>query len=557
MNIKRGGSAGPAVIPDTGRQPLEKRLFALDALAKLAKQFSEKPDFRELMSILLMTLCGQFSTGDCLALLKRPRSGVPGRTFFATGGFRRCGDLAALDITRENSAALLGGDGACKIKDLDLSDRHSGIVPALAAAEVSVVCPMVHDEQLIGMIGIGERVNGRPFSPDDMALLVAIVGTITPFLANTYLFWEIQWLNAWYLEVLNSVRQGVYVFDRENRLKKINAPGLEILDNFRSDSADAGSLYGKPIEEVFPPDAFGVLLREAMTSGGGADSGDVRSVVARSGAKERVYNMRLSESSEGGDGSRDLIITLDDITHQKESDQRLYSLQQLADRGVMASSISHELRNFLGLVLGGLEMTQIAVMQGDGDKANENLDKLKANVENLERFTSGLMDHTKLVIDKKTTDLNTVISDVISFVSGQQRFKGIVIGPDLDAELSQMALDPDQIAQLLLNLLNNGADAIKEAGRSEGVINVATRQEDDEALLIVSDNGVGMAPEIRDGLFKSRLTTKEHGHGYGLVTCAGIIESHNATVSIDSTPGEGSTFTIRFPAPQSPDPGVS
>lgn len=186
-------------------------------------------------------------------------------------------------------------------------------------------------------------------------------------------------------------------------------------------------------------------------------------------------------------------------------------------------------------------------MRGDGDKANEHLDKLKSTVENLERFASGLMDYTNLKVEKQTSSINSVIGDVISFISGQQRFRGINIAPDLDSDLPDFMIDADQIAQLLLNLLNNAADAIADKGISDGEIRVSTCSDDGEAILIISDNGTGMKPEVRDTLFKSRLTTKKHGHGYGLVTCASIIESHNATVAIDSEPGEGSVFTIRFP----------
>jgi signal transduction histidine kinase len=538
---------GSVAVSDAGNEPIERRLLALDALSKLARQFCEKPDFKQLMSVLLMTLCGQFSVGDTVAILKRPRSGACGQTFFATGRFRKQGDLAALDISSENCAVLLCGQNACKLQDLDLSDRHSGVIPALRESGVSLICPLVHNDDLLGIIGMGDRVNGKATSQEDVDLLIAIVGTITPFLANTYLFWEIGRLNTWYLDVLNSVKQGVFVFDSANRLKKINAAGLGILKTFRPDVTGADCLNDKPIEDLFPAEAFGKLVCEAVTAKVGGGATESRNVVAGSGETERIYNLKLSESSEGGENGTDLIMTLDDVTHQKESETRLFNLQQLADRGVMASSISHELRNFLGLILGGLELTQVAVNRGDGDKANDNLDKLKSTVENLERFASGLMDYTNLTVDKQTSSINSVISDVISFISGQPRFKRITLTPELESDLPDLMIDSDQIAQLLLNLLNNAADAIAEVPRSEGEIKVETRSDEAEVALIISDNGIGVKPEVKDGLFRTRQTTKEHGHGYGLVTCASIIESHNATVAVDSEPGEGSVFTIHFP----------
>ena len=363
-------------VTDAGSEPLERRLLALDALSKLARQFSDKPDFKQLMSVLLMTLCGQFSVGDAVAIVKRPRTGTYGQTFFATGRFRGQANLAGLDISSETCAVLLCGQKVCKLKDLDLSDRHSGIIPVLRECGVSLVCPLVHNDELLGIIGIGERVTGKIFSQEDVDLLIAVVGTITPFLANTYLFWEIGRLNTYYIDILNSVKQGVFVFNSENKLKKINAAGLDILRTFRPDTSDPDCLHDKPIEYLFPPDSFGKLVREAMTAKVGVGSSGLRNVAVGSGECERIYNLRLSESSQGDEGGTDLILTLDDVTAQKESEMRLFHLQQLADRGVMASSISHELRNFLGLILGGLELTQVAVNRGDGDKANDNLDRL-------------------------------------------------------------------------------------------------------------------------------------------------------------------------------------
>lgn len=547
MNNGPEGHGPATAVTEASREPLERRLLALDALSKLARQFSTKPDFEHLMSVLLMTLCGQFSVGDAVAILKRPRSGPCGQSFFATGRFRNRSGLAELDISSESCSALMGGQSSCKLKDMDLSDRHSGIVPVLRKHGVSLVCPLIHDNGLLGIIGIGDRVTGNEFNKEDVELIVAVVDTITPFLANTYLFWEIGRLNTWYLDILNSVKQGVFVFDSANKLKKINAAGLSIYRTFVQGISDAGEICGRPIEQVFPPHAFGGLVHDVMTSkiaGGGAA---VTNFVARGKNAKHVYNLRLSESSEGDADGTDLILTLDEITAEREAAERLFNLQQLADRGVMASAISHELRNYLGLLLGGLELTQVAMTKGEGDKADEHIDKLKATIGNLEKFASGLMDYTKFEVDKQTSSLNGVISDVISFVSGQQRFKEITIKADLDRNLPEVLIDPDKIAQLLLNLLHNGADAIQETGRSDGEIMVGTFSDESEVVLIVSDNGAGVSPDIKDSLFKKRLTTKEHGHGYGLVTCAGIIEGHNATVTVDSEPDEGTVFTVRFP----------
>jgi signal transduction histidine kinase len=165
----------------------------------------------------------------------------------------------------------------------------------------------------------------------------------------------------------------------------------------------------------------------------------------------------------------------------------------------------------------------------------------------MERFTAGLMDIACLNTRKSTNNLNSIISDVLSFIFIQKRFTYINIQTALDPALPPMEADEDQISQLVLNLLNNASDAIKEAGRERGLIFVRTSVQEEHVCMSVLDNGTGIDPAIAKQLFSTRLTTKESGHGFGLVTCAKIIENHGGTVEIENNPSFGAIFIIRFP----------
>jgi C4-dicarboxylate-specific signal transduction histidine kinase len=103
------------------------------------------------------------------------------------------------------------------------------------------------------------------------------------------------------------------------------------------------------------------------------------------------------------------------------------------------------------------------------------------------------------------------------------------------------------VTQLLLNFLNNASDAIKESGRADGKITIRTLHDKEDAVLIISDNGVGIEPGVKEKLFKSKLTTKEKGHGFGLVACNKIIEDHGGRIETDTQISRGTTFTIRLP----------
>jgi two-component system NtrC family sensor kinase len=546
MGENPGRTALPESLPGAPPEPMERQVLAFDALSKLTRRFCDRPDFEQLMDVLLMTLCGQFSIGDSFALLKKPSARSLNKSFFATGRFREDVLIPALQIGAERWMRTPAGRRVQTIEEFDLVDEAADQIAVLARVGVKLICPLVHSHKFFGIIGLGSRVTGAAYAEEDMELLDTIISTVTPLVANSYLFWDLASLNAWYLDILDSVRQGVFVFDKGFRLRKVNSAGMDLLKGFRDGGVELEDVEGKPIDQVFPQREFESLARKFV------DAGRVRPVVrsnliARTGAEERVYNVSVSGSVENDEIGAALVITLDDVTLQKQNEERLFELQQLADKGVLASSISHELNNFLGLILGGVELTEFALKAGNPQKAAANLAKLKGSVANLERFTKGLVDLATPANAKRSGDLNSVIEDVLAFLSVQKRFKGIRIESHLGEDLPQFLFDPDQITQLLLNLLNNAADAIHEAGTPEGRIAIETRRPGDQVLLEVGDNGGGISPDLKDRLFKYRLSTKTSGHGYGLVTCANIVRDHHGSIEVSSEIDAGSTFTVRLP----------
>lgn len=536
--------------PDVGpatRVPMEKQILALDALSKLTRQFCDKPDFERLIDVLMMTLCGQFSVADSFALLRKPSSQSLNQSFFATGRFTKNVILATLQITPDDWPAGPATRHVCRVDEFSHSSDPTALIPRLVSAGVTLICPLSHNDNFFGVIGMGDRVTGTPYTPEDMDLLNTIINTTTPLVANSYLFWDIASLNEWYLDILNNVKQGVFVFDRDCRLKKVNSAGLDILRTFGSDDIRLADLENTPIERVFPETVFDGWAEQFTSARASKQRASVSSIVARSAGNERIYNVSITGTVESTEIGTALIITLDDVTAQKESEQRLFDLQKFADKGLMASSIAHELNNFLTLILGGVEIIEIALEENRKKKVQDTINRLKEHITNMERFTGGLMDMSRPESAKEILNLSSVIGDVLSFLPVQKRFKNGTVTSDLDPELPELEMDRDQIAQLLLNLMNNAADAIQEAGRTRGKITIRTGSTGEDVLLSVTDNGVGIRPEVEGNLFASSFTTKQKGHGYGLLACAKIVQDHQGTIAVDSKPGKGTTFTIRFP----------
>ena len=128
------------------------------------------------------------------------------------------------------------------------------------------------------------------------------------------------------------------------------------------------------------------------------------------------------------------------------------------------------------------------------------------------------------------------------------RHKGISTVLNYAERLPKIPAIPDQIKQVLLNLLNNAADACLQNG---GVIKITTSHGTERIAIAINDSGTGIKPEEIDHIFKPFHTTKSEGGkgtGLGLSVCHGIIQDHHREIRVESRPGEGATFTVLLPA---------
>ena len=525
----------------------DKRLLALDALSELTRQFAANNDFRHLLDIWLMTLSGQFSVSNCFAVIKNPITRSQSPVVFARGNLVRKEQLHILIANKSIEKIMYDSNGPVRISDLLATDSAGDKAKQLSEIGISVLAPMIHGDTFLGYLGLGEKVTRRAFKTEDMNLLTTLMDTITPLIANSFHFEEVSNIKGWYLDILNSVRQGVFVFDKDNVLLNLNNAGYNILAGYNPNIAAAGDIAGSTVEQVFPDDIYTGWVDRFIRFQTEDCGSVVESLVAKANDDKRIYNIRVTKVESTDRGNSDIVLTIEDVTEEKVHEQKIFDLERLADKGSMASSISHEINNFVALILGGVELCQHSVRKGKIPEIMDILEKLKKNAGNAERITASLTNYGRLETQKKLADLNSLVTDVLSFILAQKTFENIQIWSELDHQLQKVNIDPDQVMQLLLNLLNNAADAITEANRVSGQIVVKTIQKSKSVILSVSDNGVGIPDNVKESLFSTQLTTKKTGHGYGLVTCAQIMKSHEIEVDIQSVVGKGTSMILSFP----------
>jgi len=143
-------------------------------------------------------------------------------------------------------------------------------------------------------------------------------------------------------------------------------------------------------------------------------------------------------------------------------------------------------------------------------------------------------------------DVNEVIQEMIVLLRSEASRYSISIQADLADNLPKVRADRVQLQQVLMNLMLNGIDAMKESGRGHELI-IKSEAADGQLVTSVQDTGVGIPPQEADQIFNAFFTTKPHGTGMGLPISRSIIESHGGRLWATANSGPGATFHLTLP----------
>jgi len=232
--------------------------------------------------------------------------------------------------------------------------------------------------------------------------------------------------------------------------------------------------------------------------------------------------------------------------------ERMRERDRLAALGEMAAGLAHEIRNPLGAIKGAAQCLEPAPRDGE---EGEFLDVIVEEVNRLNGVVTQFLDYARpLKQSFGTVDINEVVTRTIRLIQNEVPAR-IALAVELGEALPSVEGDPEQLKQVLINLVQN---AIQALGMAPGTIRIRTRGPDRFADLRasgefveidVADDGPGIPPEQQPNIFVPFFTTKQKGTGLGLAICQRIVKSHGGSISVQSKVGEGSTFVVRLPAP--------
>jgi PAS domain S-box-containing protein len=231
-----------------------------------------------------------------------------------------------------------------------------------------------------------------------------------------------------------------------------------------------------------------------------------------------------------------------DITEYVALEERLRQSERLAAVGDTIGHISHEIKNPL-MIIGGFarQLLKVSVLDGKG---RQKLQMIAEEVERLENLMADMKDFTRPPsLQKKMGKVDLVVDEVIAFFVETLEERGIKLIKGPSEPIPEYNFDPQQLKQVLVNLVKNAAEAMPQGGR----ITLSTRLQPSHLEIEVADTGEGMPEELVENIFTPYFTTKSKGSGLGLVISRNIIKAHEGEIRVSSTPGQGSTFTIQLP----------
>lgn len=237
----------------------------------------------------------------------------------------------------------------------------------------------------------------------------------------------------------------------------------------------------------------------------------------------------------------------------KVAQQKLMHTDRLASLGQLAASVAHEINNPISGVL-NLSMLMQRILKDDGIPPNRVVDfrrylgSISAETARVGRIVSDLLAFSRRSKPQTAdVDLNAIVKTTVSLVSHKLQLANVAVEMKLSETLPMIRCDSSQIQQVVMNLVLNGAEAIKNGG----TIRVETRTSEDgnSVILDVQDTGSGMTADVLRKIFDPFFTTKEEGKGVGLglAVVYGIVESHGGDIEVDTTVGQGSTFHVILP----------
>ncbi len=344
----------------------------------------------------------------------------------------------------------------------------------------------------------------------------------------------------------------IFALDPTGTITYLNPAFEKILE------LDRQEFLGRPFVQWINPRET-MVFRHTVDRliGGQAAVAEMNLTLYHKSGAERLFNISVAANWDSRDQVVGIIGMAKDITEEHELQCQLFQSQKMEAIGTLAGGIAHDFNNLLMGMQANLSLMHLHT--AGNQTLKEKIERIEHQIQtgaNLTRQLLGYARKGKYVVT--TVDLNKLIGEALGIV--KRTNKGVSIHRRLSEEPIYIKADQGQMELVLLNLFVNAVDAMPGGGQ----LTVATHhihkrehltdphQDNRYCEIVVTDTGIGMDADTQKRIFEPFFTTKEvgQGTGLGLASVYGVIQNHGGRIGVDSTEGEGTTFTLLLPTTQ-------
>jgi two-component system NtrC family sensor kinase len=408
---------------------------------------------------------------------------------------------------------------------LEEAARHGVTVTENVAAWMGA--PIVAVGRSIGVVAVASE---RPdaYGQDELTLLTAMVAQAAIALENARLLELLSSGKRQWELTIDAIHQAICIVDAQGIVRRANRVFADLV------RMPVTAIPGRAWLSLLPP-AWAVVVSRALAEPGAHE--------IRTG--EQVYTVSAVRM-EGADDEA-AVLSFEDHTEKRRLQDQLIQSEKMSAIGQLIAGIAHDLNNPLASVVG---FADFLAESGDVPQAlAEPLRVIRQEAERAATIVKNLLSFARRQEGERSPQpIQPLLESVLGLLKNQLMALNVEVIVTVEPGIPDIEMNPNQIKQVFVNLLNNAAQAIASTGRRPGTITVTAKRWLDGVAVTVADDGPGISEELLPRVFEPFFTTKSQGEGtgLGLSICQGIVKEHGGRITLESSPGAGASFTVEL-----------
>jgi len=407
-----------------------------------------------------------------------------------------------------------------------------------------IVYPLIGSAQersgALGILAVARGFGSPTMDGMDAEILESLVESVATALENVILDEDIRRQEAFRTDIMGSMTSGLLAVDLEGRVLTMNER--------------AEAMTGYPMEDLrgtepkrLDPTGTGILALLGRTlAEGRVDRRRDTALQTRDGRSFPIAATTAQLRNPAGE-VYGAVMTFEDLSEIKAMEERIRQLDRLAALGRFTSGVAHEIRNPLAGIAAGI---QYLARHLDGlPDQEENFGFIEREIERLNRIVEDLFQVTHPLPPRRTPeDARALVDLAVRCLGTSPQERGVRLEITGDSDLPRVPADPDQIQQVLINLIKNALEATPAGGRIGIEFSTADSGTAPHLVIRIRDTGRGIDPDHLPHVFEPFYSRgKAGGTGLGLYVSHGIVERHGGELLAANAEGGGAVFTLRLP----------